>query len=95
LKENEPEVYARTYKFLTGSSFITAKLTGAYWVDKFLGLASFNPLYDSDGMPDAELLQARLQDPISSPGLERRPTSRATSPRRPLVKRDSPKVRRW
>lgn len=55
VKENEPEVYAKTYKFLTGSSFITAKLTGAYWVDKFLGLASFNPLYDSDGMPDAEL----------------------------------------
>jgi len=57
VKENEPEVYAQTHKFLTGSSFITAKLTGAYWVDKFLGLASFNPLYDSDGAPDAKLCE--------------------------------------
>lgn len=46
IKNNEPEVYAKTHKFLTGSSFITAKLTGNYVVDRFLGLASFNPLYD-------------------------------------------------
>ena len=46
IKNNEPEVYARTHKFLTGSSYITAKLTGRYVVDRFLGLASFNPLYD-------------------------------------------------
>lgn len=55
IKENEPEVYARTYKFLTGSSYITAKLTGEYYVDKFLGLASFNPLYKEDGTPDPDL----------------------------------------
>ena len=46
IKRREPEVYARTHKFLTGSSYITAKLTGRYVVDRFLGLASFNPLYD-------------------------------------------------
>lgn len=46
IKNNEPEVYARTYKFLTGSSFLAAKLTDNYVVDRFLGLASFNPLYD-------------------------------------------------
>ena len=46
IKRKEPEVYAKTYKFLTGSSYITAKLTGRYVVDRFLGLASFNPLYD-------------------------------------------------
>ena len=46
IKNKEPEVYARAHKFLTGSSYITAKLTGAYVVDRFLGLASFNPLYD-------------------------------------------------
>ena len=45
IKNNEPEVYAKTCKFLTGSSYITAKLTGSYVVDRFLGLASFNPLY--------------------------------------------------
>ncbi len=54
IKNNEPEVYARTHKFLTGSSFITAKLTGRFTVDRFLGLASFNPLYNSDGTPNSE-----------------------------------------
>jgi xylulokinase len=52
VKNNEPAVYAQTHKFLTGSSFITAKLTGRFTVDRFLGLASFNPLYNSDGTPN-------------------------------------------
>lgn len=54
IKNNEPDIYEKTYKFLTGSSFITAKLTGKYTVDRFLGLASFNPLYNSDGTPNEE-----------------------------------------
>lgn len=54
VKNKEPEVYAKTYKFLTGSSYITAKLTGRYVVDRFLGLASFNPLYHADGTPNPE-----------------------------------------
>jgi xylulokinase len=55
IKNKEPAVYAKTHKFLTGSSYIAAKLTGSYTVDRFLGLASFNPLYDGDGRPNAEL----------------------------------------
>lgn len=55
IKNKEPEVYAKAHKFLTGSSFIAAKLTGNYVVDRFLGLASFNPLYDRDGTPNPEL----------------------------------------
>ncbi len=54
IKNNEPDVYAKTHKFLTGSSYITAKLTGRYTVDRFLGLASFNPLYNPDGTPNPE-----------------------------------------
>ena len=46
IKNNEPEVYKNTYKFLTATSFIVAKLTNNYVIDRFLGLASFNPLYD-------------------------------------------------
>jgi len=46
IRNKEPEVYAKTYKFITASTYLTAKLTGNYVVDKFLGLASFNPLYD-------------------------------------------------
>ena len=54
IKNNEPEVYAKTHKFLTGSSYITAKLTDEFTVDRFLGLASFNPLYYRDGTPNPE-----------------------------------------
>ena len=49
LKNNEPEVYGRTYKFLTGSSFLTARLTGEYVIDQFLAKGSFRPLYKGDG----------------------------------------------
>ena len=52
IKNKEPEIYEKTSKFLTGSSFIAAKLTGNYVVDRFLGLASFNPLYCNDGRPN-------------------------------------------
>lgn len=57
IKNKEPEIYAKTHKFLTGSSFITAKLTGNYTVDRFLGLASFNPLYFNDGTPNPQTCQ--------------------------------------
>lgn len=48
IKNHEPEVYSRTYKFLTGASYLTAKLTGQYVIDQFLGQASFRPLYRTD-----------------------------------------------
>ncbi len=49
IKNHEPDIYRRTYKFLTGSSYLVAKLTGNYVVDQFLGQASFRPLYQKDG----------------------------------------------
>lgn len=55
IKNNEPEVYEKTHKFITASTYLTAKLTGRYVVDRFLGLASFNPLYDANGRPNPEL----------------------------------------
>ena len=55
IKENEPEVYARTAKFLNSSSYISAKLTGEYYIDRFLGMAGgFAPLYGKDGIPTPE-----------------------------------------
>lgn len=48
IKNHEPEVYRQTYKFLTGASYLAAKLTGNYVVDQFLGQASFRPLYNKD-----------------------------------------------
>ena len=52
IKNNEPEVYAKTHKFLTGSSYIAAKLTGEYVIDQFLAKASFRPLYNDDAKID-------------------------------------------
>ena len=54
IKRNEPEVYAGTYKFLTGSSYLTAKLTGRYVIDQFLAKGSFRPLYREDGSVNPE-----------------------------------------
>lgn len=54
IKNHEPEVYQRTFKFLTGSSYLTAKLTGEYVIDQFLGQASFRPLYREDGTIQTE-----------------------------------------
>lgn len=47
LKNNEPEIWAGAHKLLTGSSFITAKLTGEYVIDRFLAYGAFTPLYDT------------------------------------------------
>lgn len=55
IKNHEPEIYKKTYKFLTGSSFITARLTGEYVIDQFLGKGSFRPIYREDGSVDGEL----------------------------------------
>ena len=54
-KNHEPEVYRRTHKFLTGSSYLTFKLTGKYVIDTFLGMASFRPLYYPDGSIHKEM----------------------------------------
>ncbi|MDD3402004.1 MAG: FGGY-family carbohydrate kinase [Hespellia sp.] len=45
IKNHRPDVYKKTYKFLTASSFLTAKLTGRYCIDKYLA-EDFLPLYD-------------------------------------------------
>lgn len=45
IKNHLPEVYEKTYKFLTASSFLTAKLTGRYCIDQYLA-EDFRPLYD-------------------------------------------------
>ncbi|NBI71136.1 carbohydrate kinase [Clostridiaceae bacterium] len=49
IKNHEPEVHKRTYKFLTGTSYLAAKLTGNFVLDRFLGTASLRPLYHADG----------------------------------------------
>ncbi|GAB1363347.1 FGGY-family carbohydrate kinase [Rhodobacter sp.] len=45
LKEQHPEIFARTAKVLTSTSYIAWKLTGAYVIDHYTA-ANFSPLYD-------------------------------------------------
>lgn len=45
LKETHPELYERTAKVLTSSSYLTWKLTGEYVIDHYTA-ANFSPIYD-------------------------------------------------
>lgn len=54
IRRHEPDVYEKTAKFLTGSSYLTAKLTGEYVIDQFLAKGSFRPLYRQDGSVNEE-----------------------------------------
>jgi xylulokinase len=45
LKQTHPDLYARTAKVLTSTSYLTWKLTGAYVIDHYTA-ANFSPLYD-------------------------------------------------
>jgi xylulokinase len=45
LKETHPELFARTAKVLTSTSFLTWKLTGEHVIDHYTA-ANFSPLYD-------------------------------------------------
>ncbi|MEO6608609.1 MAG: FGGY-family carbohydrate kinase [Aestuariivirga sp.] len=44
LKNNRPEIYAKTHKFVTSTTFIVHRLTGRYAIDHY-SAASFGPLY--------------------------------------------------
>jgi xylulokinase len=45
LKETHPDLFARTAKVLTSTSYLTWKLTGEYAIDHYTA-ANFSPLYD-------------------------------------------------
>ena len=45
LRETHPDLFARTAKVLTSTSYLTWKLTGTYAIDHYTA-ASFSPLYD-------------------------------------------------
>lgn len=53
IKNHLPDVYFKTHKFLTASSFLTAKMTGRYCIDKYL-IGSFAPLYDESGINETQ-----------------------------------------
>jgi len=45
LKENEPDVYRKTAKYITSSTYLVAKLTGRYAIDQYTA-ANCPPMYD-------------------------------------------------
>jgi len=45
LKETHPDLYSRTARILTSTSYLTWKLTGEYVIDHYTA-ANFSPLYD-------------------------------------------------
>ena len=45
IKNNEPEIYQKTYKFITSATYLVAKLTGGYYIDNYTA-AYFTPMYD-------------------------------------------------
>lgn len=63
IKNNEPEIYARAAKFVTGSTYLVAKLTGEYVIDHYTA-ATWVPLYDMeklDWVDDTSLFCRRDQ----------------------------------
>jgi len=45
LRRNEPEIFAKTAKILTSTSYIVERLTGEYVIDHYTA-ANFSPIYD-------------------------------------------------
>lgn len=53
IKNHLPQVWAKAHKFLTASSYLTAKMTGRYCIDQYLS-GSFAPLYDGTKINEKE-----------------------------------------
>ncbi len=63
IKNNEPEIYAKADKFVTGSTYLVAKLTGQFVIDNYTA-ATWVPLYDMeklDWVDDTSLFCRRDQ----------------------------------
>ncbi len=47
LKNHEPEIYQKAAKFITGTTYLVAKLTGEYVIDHYTA-SYFTPMYDME-----------------------------------------------
>jgi len=64
LRNTEPEIYERTHKILTASSYLVYRLTGEYVIDRHTG-AHFNPLVDIERLE----WDTRFAEPIIDPAM--------------------------
>jgi xylulokinase len=61
LKNTHPDLYARTAKVLTSTSYLTWKLTGEYVIDHYTA-AGFSPLYDVNTLSWTDALAPDIID---------------------------------
>lgn len=61
LRRNRPDIFARTRKILTSTSYIVHRLTGRYVVDHYTA-ASSSPLYVVDALNWSDTLSAEIID---------------------------------
>ena len=45
IKNNEKDIYSKTDRFITGTTYLVAKLTGSFVIDRYTA-ATFVPIYD-------------------------------------------------
>ncbi len=64
LRRNEPEIYEKTHKILTASSYLVYRLTGEYVIDRHTG-AHYNPLVDIQELE----WDTRFAEPIVEPAM--------------------------
>ncbi len=67
IKNREPEIYEKTYKFCTASTYLTAKLTDVFVLDNYLAQLCYFPAYHADGTLAKEMV-SRFIDPSMMAG---------------------------
>lgn len=68
LRRNRPEIFARTRKILTATSYIVYRLTGRFVIDHYTA-AGWSPLYDVDAQAWSAELARGIVDPGCLPDL--------------------------
>jgi xylulokinase len=61
LRRKRPDIFARTRRILTSTSYVVQKLTGAYTIDHY-SAASTSPLYDVDALAYSDTLNRGIVD---------------------------------
>ena len=76
LKRNRPEIFAKTHKVLTSTSYLVHRLTGAFVIDHYTA-ANFSPLYLADELAYSDSLAPTSFRSSDCPMSLGRPTSPA------------------
>lgn len=68
LRRNRPEIWSRTARILTATSYLTFRLTGEIVIDHYTA-ANFSPLYDVNTLNWTEALTDQVAGPLLLPRL--------------------------